>query len=224
MCIVNLSVRDAEEAEQQTLQDKEAALIRQKSCVKVKDFFNSCAEYSEMFYKIKVTIKNDKKKPIGVNSADSPDEVRMKPGRWWSKAEMENPFGKQDEERLNYYAFFPKHIPDLYCIDFDGALKELHPESTTHDDDYTVALKLFQEWGGDLPYTETRHGRHYYVKIQGMPAYNGHADVFKEFQGDIMGANWKDGKAGKNSGCCVWERDNAVVNQCQDIQHLPVWQ
>ena len=99
------------------------------------------------YRKIQVYYKDGKKKPIGEKNDLTPDQI------------------KNDRGTGNTYSISVKHIPNLYCIDFDE--KE-------------VDCELYDLLNNDcVATTETKKGSHYYCYITNLPKYSQQQKILK---------------------------------------------
>ena len=55
------------------------------------------------------------------------------------------------------------------------------------------------------PYTETGKGRHYFMRVEGVPRFTNEVNVFADFTGDLLGHN-------ESKSRNVWEEENRVVH------------
>ena len=100
---------------------------------------------------ISPTGKEIKKKPLGEMS-NLPRETIIK-----------NRIGHKD---WNNYSIYVKHVPDLFCIDFD---------TKTFKSKGLDAFNYLRDYG--CYHTETVKGYHFYVLIHGCPPYSQETDV-----------------------------------------------
>ena len=119
----------------------------------VKDFVEEIESTHNIpcYRKIKVVYDSTgKKKPIGEKNNLTPDEIKKNRGTGDS------------------YSISLKHIPDLYCIDFDQQIEDEN-------------CKLYDKLNNDcVATTETKKGSHYYCYIKNIPKYSQQQKVLKD--------------------------------------------
>lgn len=121
------------------------------------------------YRKIQVILKDGKKIPKGEKNDLTPEQIEQSRGNG------------------NTYSISVKHIPDLYCIDFDEKDVDCELYSKLNDD--CVAT------------TETNKGSHYYLYISNLPKYSQQQKILKvDIDCDLIKKN------------NMWETDNRIIN------------
>ena len=140
------------------------------SNVKVKEWVDALEqEFGKGLYRrIKVVRQEDgSKRPIWDMNTMSREQVLDKQHEYTPKSKP--PYkasgrGYKESDDWTDYSIFVKHIPNLYCIDYD-----------THNVEDKSLYKLLMEAG--TYYTKTKKGLHFYVMIHDMPIYTNEVDI-----------------------------------------------
>tara|TARA_R110001592_G_scaffold363336_1_gene684318 strand:+ start:5998 stop:8178 length:2181 start_codon:yes stop_codon:yes gene_type:complete len=121
------------------------------------------------YRKIQVNLVNGRKKPIGEKNDLTPEQI------------------KQNRGSGNTFSISIKHIPDLYCIDFD---------------EKDVCCELYDLLNEDcVATTETKKGSHYYCYIRNLPKYKQQQKILnEEVDCDLIKIN------------NMWETDDRMIN------------
>ncbi len=133
--------------------------------------------------KIQVNLVNGVKKPLSDHKNWTTDQI----------------FNNRGHLQNNTYSIYLKHIPDLFCVDFD--------------EKYIEDCELYDLLNEDCTaYTNTNKGSHYYIYITNVPKYKCETKVLKdnvdcdlikwgnnmwetdtrEIKGDIKTYDWND--------------------------------